>query len=368
MKAIAITPGKGDVHLADFEEPQIKLPDDVKLQVIEVGICGTDREEVEGGRAEAPAGEKELIIGHEMLGRVVETGNAVKTVKKGDFAVFMVRRPCNKCQMCHNGRSDMCFTGDYTERGIKGRHGYQSEFVVDSEEFLIPVPSSIADIAVLTEPTSVVEKAIHESFILQSSRLPGISSDNWLKGRKALVAGIGPIGLLACFILKLRGAEIYGLDIVDESSARPQILREIGGKYINGTKLKTDKIDDTFGGMDFILEATGIAKLEFQLLDALGLNGVYVLTGIPAGERPITLLGSDLMRQMVLQNQIMFGSVNAAMKHYRDAVTDLEKIKSKWGKFISRLITEKVSVNNFTEVLLKHSPEEIKTVIRWTND
>jgi threonine dehydrogenase-like Zn-dependent dehydrogenase len=368
MKAIAIIPGKGAVHLADFEEPQVKEPNEVKLKVIEVGICGTDREEVAGGRADAPAGEKELIIGHEMLGKVVETGSSVRTVKKGDYAVFMVRRPCNKCPMCHKGRSDMCLTGDYTERGIKGRHGFQSEFVVDSEEFIIPVPSAISDIGVLTEPMSVVEKAIDESFILQSSRLPGISSDNWLKGRKALVAGIGPIGLLACFILKLRGAEIYGLDIVDESSPRPGILKEIGGKYINGKMLNTDKIDDTFGGMDFILEATGIAKLEFQLLDALGLNGIYVLTGIPSGERPITLLGSDLMRQMVLQNQIMFGSVNAAMKHYRDAVADLEKIKSKWEKSISRIITEKVFVNKFTDVLLEHSPEEIKTVISWSND
>jgi threonine dehydrogenase-like Zn-dependent dehydrogenase len=364
MKAIAITPGKGEARIEEIGEPGIIQPDDVKLEVLEVGICGTDREEVEGGRADAPKGEKFLVIGHEMIGRVSETGGSVRKVKKGDLAVIMVRRPCNKCEPCHNNRSDMCSTGQYDERGIKGLHGFQTEFVVDSEKYLIKVPPEISDIGVLTEPMSVVEKAISESLKLQAARLPEVDPSTWLNGRKALVAGLGPVGLLAAFILHIRGAHIYGMDIVDEDSPRAKILKQIGGEYINGTRVDAIKIDDTYGRMNFILEATGIAKLEFQLMDALDFNGIYVLTGIPAGERPLSLLGSELMRKMVLMNQLMFGSVNAAINHYEQAVSDLVLIRNKNIDAVNNLITERVPYQKFMNALAFTS-EEIKTVVQW---
>jgi threonine dehydrogenase-like Zn-dependent dehydrogenase len=368
MKAIAITPGKGDVHLIDIVEPAINDPDEVKLRVIEVGICGTDREEVNGGRADAPAGSKELIIGHEMLGRVVETGRAVTKVKKGDYALFMVRRPCNHCYMCQHDRSDMCSTGDYTERGIKGRHGFQAEYVVDREEYLINVPDEISGIGALTEPTSVVEKAIHESFLLQSARMPVLNESAWLMGKRVLVSGIGPIGLMAAFILKIKGADVFGLDIVDNSSPRPSILKEIGGKYINGNEVSAGTIDEKCGEMDFILEATGIASLEFQLIDALGRNGIYALTGIPSGDRPVTVLGNDIMRDMVLMNQVLLGSVNAGKQHYIDAVDDLVRIGNRWGSAINRVITARVPYSEFRDILTKHSQDEIKVLIKWSKN
>lgn len=366
MKAIAIKPGKGEAHLLDVEEPSIMNSDDVKIEVIEVGICGTDREEADGGRADAPSGYNELIIGHEMFGRVVDMGKDVKGVKKGDYGAFMVRRPCGHCYFCENQRSDLCSTGDYTERGIKENHGFQAEYVVDREEFYIPMPQEIRDIGVLTEPMSVVVKAIDEALLIQTARFPGIDQHEWIKGKRALVAGLGPIGLLAAFVLKLRGAEIWGLDIVDESTARPSILKNIGGKYINGKKTKTDKIDDNYGNMDFIFEATGIAELEFQLMDALGINGIYVLTGIPAGDRPVCILGADLMQKMVLNNQIMLGSVNAGRNHYLQAVEELVKIKKQFGSLINSLITERAGYREFMTVLDLHSPDEIKAVVEWS--
>lgn len=365
MKAIAITPGKGNVELINVAEPVIGAPGEIKLEVMEVGICGTDREEVEGGRADPPTNEDRLIIGHEMISRVVDTGTGSGKFKKGDYALFMVRRPCGHCGPCNLGRSDLCMTGDYLERGIKGLHGYQSEYVVDREEYLIRVPENISGLGVLTEPMSVVVKAIDEAVLLQASRLPKADEETWLKGKRTLVAGLGPIGLLAAFVLKLRGAEVSGLDIVDESSPRAAILKEIGGEYINGKSIKTDKIDDRYGSMDFIFEATGIAELGFNLMDALGLNGMYVLTGIPSGERPVSIQGSVLMRNLVLKNQVMLGSVNAAKKHYEEAVSELVKLKAKFGASIEKLITERVKYTDFTRAFEINSPDEIKTVIEW---
>ena len=107
MKAIALVPGTTDLRLVDLPEPSIAAPDEIKLKVLQVGICGTDREEASGGRAEAPPGKTELIIGHEMLGQVVAIGSAVSAVEPGDYAVFSVRRGCGHCPACAINRSDM---------------------------------------------------------------------------------------------------------------------------------------------------------------------------------------------------------------------------------------------------------------------
>lgn len=368
MKAISLLPGTSELSLEDVKEPGIKQPDELKLKVIEVGICGTDREEANGGRADAPKGKEKLIIGHEMFGEVVEVGDAVKTVKKGDFGLFSVRRGCGKCVACLNNRSDMCLTGDYTERGIKEADGYQCEFVVDREQYFIKVPKEIKDIGVLTEPMSVAAKAIDEALLLQKKRFEDFEdASTWLKGKKALVAGVGAVGILGAIILRLKGAEVYGLDIVDKDSLRPKVLEEIGGKYIDGREVKTMNLDDTFGEVDFIFEAVGVANLQMELIDVLGINGIYVATGIPMGNRPTNISAAELMRQLVLKNQIVLGSVNASPANYRMAVEALVEGKKKWPGAISKLITDHIPLSEFDPALHHHSPNEIKVVINWEN-
>ena len=368
MKAIAVKPGTTTIHLTDRDEPEIKAPDEIKLRIIRVGICGTDREEAAGGRCAAPEGADELVIGHEMFGRVVATGKNVTKVKEGDYAAFTVRRPCGKCSSCLAGRSDMCFSGEYSERGIWKHDGYQTEFVVDKEAYVVRLPEEIADIGVLMEPLSVAEKAIDESLRVQQARLPEVADAPYLlKGRRCLVAGLGPIGLLAALALRLREAEVYGLDIVDAESVHARWLTAIGGKYIDGRRIPADEIDTQIGLMDFIFEATGVASLEFSLLDALSLNGIYVLTGIPAGSRPLDIPGAELIRRLVLNNQVMLGSVNASHEHYRMAVDDLFRAKQRWGDHIVKLITHRYGYADFAEGLKRPGQDEIKVVVEWTS-
>lgn len=130
---------------------------------------------------------------------------------------------------------------------------------------------------------------------------------NWLKGKKALIAVIGPIGLMVAFALRLRGAEVIGRDIVDNDQLRVQILNEIGGNYVDGRILNVTNIDEQCGEFDIVFEATGIAKLQIELIDTLGMNGIYVATGISAGKRPMTIEAGHILQQMVLKNQIMLG-------------------------------------------------------------
>lgn len=365
MKAIAIEPGNTSSEIIDHQEPQISSPQDVKVKMLQVGICGTDREEALGGRADAPEHSKHLIIGHEMFGQVTETGKDVVKVRAGDYAVFTVRRGCEECKPCLNGRSDMCNTGNYKERGIKELHGFDTEYVVDHEQFVVKVPVSIRSVGVLAEPMSVAEKAIDEALLIQSGRLPEVKYDEWLHGRRALVAGVGAIGLLAAFALRLRGAEVVGMDIVDESSKRPSLLKKIGGTYIDGRTFKTTDLDEEHGHFDFIFEATGVPGLSFDLIDALGYNGIYVMTGIPGGERPVCFSGAEIMKQIVLKNQIILGSVNASTRHFAMAIDDLEKAKNKWGTLVDELITQKVPHTDFMKAIHFQSADDIKTVIEW---
>jgi threonine dehydrogenase-like Zn-dependent dehydrogenase len=366
VKAIAIVPGTTSLRLIDQPAPSITKPDEVKVRIVRVGICGTDREEVSGGRAAAPEGQHELVIGHEMLGRVVEVGPTVSRVRAGDYAVFTVRRGCGHCLPCTMNRPDMCRTGEYKERGIDGMDGYQTEYVVDEEQYIIHVPDSLKAIGVLCEPLSVAEKAIDEAVSLQTTRLPDAPAmPDWLHDRRCLVAGLGPVGLLATLALRLRGADVYGLDIMDADSARPQWLAHIGGQYIDGRQVPADQVDDKLGPMELIFEATGVASLEFNLLDALASDGIYVLTGIPGGDRPLEIPGANLIRQLVLDNQVMLGSVNAARGHFQMAVDDLARAHLRWGDHLAKLITHRYPYTEFQVALGQHPPDAIKSVVEW---
>jgi len=344
-------------------------PDDVKVRVLRVGICGTDREQVAGGRARAPDTEKDLVIGHEMLGRVVEVGESVTRVQPGDYGVFTVRRGCGKCLSCDMNRPDMCRSGDYRERGIWGLDGYQAEFVVDREQYVVRVPPELKAVGVLSEPLSVAEKAIDEAVRMQSARLPdALSTPDWLHGRRCLVAGVGPIGLLAALALRLRGAEVYGLDIVNADSPRAKWLTGIGGHYVDGRELPMDRLDKVLEPMEVIVEAAGVPALAFNLLDVLAPNGICALTGIPGGNRPLEVPGAELIRRLVLGNHVMVGSVNAARDHFQMAVDDLAHAHLLWGDRLAQLITHRHPCADFGVALGPHPPEDIKSVIEWATD
>jgi threonine dehydrogenase-like Zn-dependent dehydrogenase len=366
VKAIAIVPGTAGSRLVERPEPSIATQDEIKVRIIRVGICGTDREEVSGGRAEAPDGQTELVIGHEMFGQVVDAGSAVTRVKAGDYAVFTVRRGCGECACCLMNRADMCQTGKYRERGIRRLDGYQTEFAVDQEQYIVRVPNELEPVGVLMEPLSVVEKAIDEALRVQIVRCPdAATTPDRFQGRRCLVAGLGPVGLLAAMVLQLRGGEVYGLDVVDANTARPKWLGEIGGTYIDGREVPADQVEKKIGAMDLVLDASGIAELEFNLLDALALNGVYVLTGIPGGDRPLQIPGAELVRQLVLDNQVMLGSVNAARGHFQMAADDLAQAQLRWGSLIAGLVTHRYSLDRFAGLMDHHQPDAIKEVIEW---
>src|ERR1043166_6564368 len=173
MKAIAVTPSREEVGIIEQAEPEISSSTQVKLRMLEAGVCGTDKEICAFEYGTPPAGSDHLVIGHESLDEVVEIGSHAKRVKVGDLVVPMVRRPCppDDCVACRSARQDFCFTGDFKERGIKEQHGFMAQFVVDDEKYMNPVPKELRDVAVLVEPLTITEKALTQVWEVQQ-RLP----------------------------------------------------------------------------------------------------------------------------------------------------------------------------------------------------
>jgi threonine dehydrogenase-like Zn-dependent dehydrogenase len=259
--------------------------------------------------------------------------------------------------MCKKERSDMCSTGKYKERGIKELHGFHAEFVVDEEKYIVLAPSQMKHLAVLTEPTTVVVKAIDLACRTQVARMP-VDPDPkaFLSHKKVLIAGLGPIGLLAAMVALLRGAEVTGMDVVDPQSLRPRILESMGGKYQKSVKGQK---------FDLIIDAAGVAKLDFELTQYLAVNGVFALTGVAEEGPPISVEGSKIMHDLVMGNQLILGSVNASAQHFKQAISDLESAAKRWPGVIEQLITSKTPYAQFSQALLKRKPDEIKAIIQW---
>lgn len=363
MKAIAIAIDTCTPTCLDIPEPCIQSPKDIKLKVLEVGICRTDMELIFHKAAKAPPGKNTLILGHEMLAEVVDVGANVTRFKPGDFAAVTVRRGCGLCAACLSGRHDYCSGTGYTERGIKELDGFQAEYVVDQEPFVIKVPRRLRSCGVLCEPMSIVEKAVENLLSLQKTRLPG-----WTKNpqnKNVLVIGLGVLGFLSCILLKLHGFQLYGQDILPEDSLKAQLLRDLGGTYIDGRTIEYTHpaLSHKF---DLIIETAGAPSVHFQVLHALASNGGCAFLGLPPQvPAPHTIFSGPLIQQLVLRNQLFLGSVNAAPIHWKRAIKTLSQAERRWPGIASRLITSRVPYTHFQDVFFRRDPENIKSILTW---
>lgn len=355
MRAISVFPSEKEIRLIEHPPPELTDPTEARVRILEVGVCGTDRDICMFQYGTPPAGSDYLVIGHESLGEVVTVGSGVSSVKAGDLVVLMVRRPCHhqNCFACRNGRPDFCMTGDFTERGIKEAHGYMTEYVVDDEEYLCPVPNELRDIAILTEPLTIAEKALTQLWQVQQ-RLPwGPDQTGHPKGyrHKALVLGAGPVGLLGAAVLLNAGFEtsVYSREV--DTGTEASFIRSIGGTYYSSS-ISLEDLPMRVGNIDVIFEATGVAQISFQMMEVLGANGVMVFTGIPGIKGPTRMDADRIMRNMVLKNQVILGTVNAGRAPFETAIRDLSAFKKQWPKAIRSLITGRYPVESYREILV----------------
>jgi len=367
MKAVAVKPGKKSVGIIDQPEPRISTPTDVKLRMIEAGVCGTDKEICAFEYGTPPNGSDQLVIGHESLGEVVEVGAQVTRVKIGDLVVPMVRRPCHhdNCMACRAGRQDFCFTGDFKERGIKEMHGFMAQYVVDDQIYMNPVPKDLREAAVLVEPLTIAEKGLNQVWQVQQ-RLPWGCPVTPGKAvahcHRAVVLGAGPVGLLGAMALVNSDFETYVYSRETAPNPKSILVESIGAQYISSEELTPEMLPQQIGNIDLVYEATGASILSFEMMKYLGTNGIFIFTGVPGRKGPIEVDTDLMMRNLVLKNQVVFGTVNAGRDAFENSIRDVGTFTKRWPEAVRSLITGRFPMEAYADLLLGRSGG-IKNVI-----
>jgi glucose 1-dehydrogenase len=369
MKAVAVVPELREVRVIEQEEPVLHGPHDVKVRILEVGVCGTDREICRFEYGTPPAAGHHLILGHESLGEVVAVGTAVTRVRPGDLVVPMVRRPCghDDCVACAAERQDFCFTGDFHERGIKQAHGFMTEYVVDDERWMNVVPRELRDVAVLVEPLTIAEKALAQIWQVQQ-RLPwacALTPDAPRAAcHRAVVIGAGPVGLLGAMALANAGFETTVYSRGAAPNAKADVVAAIGARYVDAERVSVDELARRTGSIDVVYEAAGASQVAFEAMRVLGTNGIFAFTGVPGRRGPISVDTDLLMRNLVLKNQVVLGTVNASREVFEAAIADLGTFVRRWPDAVRGLVTGRFPLDAHRELLLG-APSGIKNVISF---
>ncbi len=347
MRAVTVIPGQpGSVALTDMLEPPGE-DGPVLVQTQAIGICGTDLEIINGEYGSAPPGEDRLVIGHESLGQVIDVAPG-SGFSAGDLVVGIVRRrdPV-PCPACAAGHWDMCMNGRYTERGIMGRHGYASERYRIHPEYLVPVDPALGTRGVLLEPTTVVAKA-WDHIEKIGARAP------WAP-EQVLITGAGPIGLLAALLSIQRGYQTYVLNLVTEGR-KPEMARRLGATYV-----PRGSLGEAAAEANIVIECTGHVQMLFEVGPQHVRHRIICLTGVSAAGAETSVDPGLLNRNIVLQNSVVFGSVNANRQHYELAAQALAQADPGW---LADLITREVPLDQWSDAYTRQ-PDDIKTVLTF---
>ncbi len=348
MRALTVAPGTAhSARMAVVPEPPLE-DGGLLVQTVAIGICGTDREIVAGDYGSPPPGRERLIIGHESIGRVLDAP-ADSGFASGDLVVGIVRRPDPvPCAYCKVGEWDMCRNGQYTERGIKERDGYASERFRLEPAFAERVDPSLGELGVLVEPASVVAKAWDHT-----ERI-GARSPAW-QPQSVLVTGAGPVGLLAALMARQRGLQVHVFDQVVDGP-KPGLVRDLGATYHGGALAVLGAL-----APDIIIECTGAPAVIADAVTRSAPSGVVCLAGVSSGGRTMRLDLGDINRRIVLENDVIFGSVNANRTHYRLAAHALAKADRQW---LSRLITRRVALDDWKDALTRRA-DDVKVILTF---
>ena len=338
MQALVVRPGEAHTtHVADVPEPPVR-EGEVLVRPLEVGVCGTDREISEGLFGVAPEGEELLVLGHESLGVVERDGYGFT---QGDLVTAIVRRSCTHCLACAEGAPDSCLTGDYSERGITRLHGFARELVAEDPTQLIGVPRSLGRLGVLVEPASICERGIRHARSI-GGRQP------W-ELQRALVLGTGAIGMLATYILRLAGLEVWTAARSPADDPRARLATASGARYVSTASEPLAELREEVGGFDLVVEATGDAQVMADTIGLLRRSGVACLLGLDARSRTVELDGRIIGVDTILENRAVFGSVNANRIDSLAAVESLDRARERWPDVLPQFVGLRVPLDRFAE-------------------
>ena len=353
MQAIAVQRGENRPVVVETERPD-PAAGEALVRTLRVGVDGTDHEVVAGNYGGPPGGDDHIVLGHEAVGVVEDSGDT--RFSPGDIVVPTVRRPPNgENEYFRRGEADMAPEGEYHERGIVGKHGFMAEYFTSPEEHLVSIPESITEIGFLVEPLSVAEKALE---LATASR----SSFTW-EPESAFVLGNGSLGLLTLAMLRERSEfdRLYCLGRRDRPDPTIDIIEELGATYVDSRETPVSEVAAVHEPIDFIFEATGYAKHPFETIEALAPNGVGALLGVPEPWE-FEIDGGTLHKEFVLHNKALVGSVNSGYEHFQAAVDSLSRFSE---TFLDDLVTGVHGLDDF-EAAFADDDTTIKTAVEFS--
>ncbi len=202
---------------------------------------------------------------------------------------------------------------------------------------------SLGDCGVLLEPASVLAKAWE-----QTERI--FTRATW-RPVVALVTGAGPIGLFAA-LLGVQRVQVHVPDRVD-TGPKAELVADLGATFHTGD------VKDIGVTPDVVIECTGHGPLVFELAGVVAPDAVICLTGISSGTRTAPSVWTKVNKVIVLENTVLFRSVNAGRRHYQQAADALARADRSWPE---RLITRRVPMSGFADALHTND-DDVKVVV-----
>ena len=272
--------GAHELKIENRPEPPRPQDGEVLVRFGAGGICGSDLHYYhEGGILDFKIREP-LVLGHEVAGEVVEIGRGVTRVSVGDRVAVNPLQNCLRCVYCLSGQSNLCLNRRFFGSAARFPHvqGMFAELFIASQEQCVPIPESTPfRIAACAEPLGVT--------------LHAVARAGAVFGRKVLVTGSGPIGVLVAASARLAGAaEVVVTDLYDEALAIAIRMGATGvvNVWTNEARLATFTRDG--GYFDVALEASGNARALENCIGATRAGGRIVQVGIlPAGQAAVPM-------------------------------------------------------------------------------
>ena len=341
MQALITTPREpGSTRTATVPRSRAGDRAECFIRTLEVGVCGTDREIAAGEFGSLPPGETDLILGHELLGVVAEGGAGFA---KGDLVTATVRRSCGHCAACEEGAPDACDTGDYTERGITDLHGFASELVVEDAEHVVAIPPALGRLGVLAEPASICARGIRHA--TRDRRPPAVGAGAragdrrgrdrdarhlHAAARRASRSGPPPAA-------RRRATRAGWWPRPAPATSRPRRRRWPDVREDDRRLRRRDR-----GGRQRRDDGRG----DGARCAATASPACSASTPTPtASSSTRTLLGRDF----VIENRVVFGSVNAHRTDWTAAVAALEAMQERWPDALEQLVGLRVEPDRFSE-------------------
>jgi len=346
MKA-AVLKEIGKMDIEELKDPEC-IPQSILIRVTASALCGSDIRAFRKGRKNLKMPQ---ILGHEIVGTVIQVGNDVSNVKIGDRIAVVPSVPCNNCKICHKGCSpDLC--PNHLSIGFAYPGGF-------AEYMLIPPMAVKANSYVLLPDELDFESAVLAEplgCVIHGQELVGVSNED-----RVIIIGAGPIGCMHAFVARYRGAK--QIIMIQRSAKRLKLAQYLGVADYYLSSFDNDIVksvkDITKGELaDVIIVAASSKEAQLMAMDLIGIAGRVSFFGGLHTDDPFIPISSNKIHYNEL---IVTGAAGTGVNEVKKAIDLLNKNKNQ----LRRLITKKFKLDEILKAIeISEKGEELKIMLQ----